>query len=202
MTIAKKIAYSIPTVSTGATAIDALELTVVDPDVVPDVSGDKFAYAVLCSNSNFSDTTADYETIKVTDDDAGTLTIERAVEGAAKEWPDGSAIRFSGTYSGYQDLVTDISGKAELVAFDDVIETGDWAGSAPAVATVAVAGMLATDNPVIDIDLSGAADYAAEIAIVEAWGYVYLITTADDEITAYATDTPAVDIPVQIKVVR
>jgi len=109
MAIAKKIAYSIPTESTGVTAIDAVELTVVDPAVVPDVSGDKYAYAVLCSNSNFSDTTADYETIKVTADSTGVLTIERGIEGAAREWPDGSAIRFSGTYSGYQDLVTHVN---------------------------------------------------------------------------------------------
>jgi len=105
MAIPKKIAYSIPTVTDGVTAIDALELTVVDVDVIPNVAVNP-AYAILCSDPAFSDPSANFETVLVTANSSGTLTIERAVEGAAREWASGTAIRFSGTYSAYQDLVT------------------------------------------------------------------------------------------------
>jgi hypothetical protein len=78
-----------------------------------------------------------------------------------------------------------------------------WTGaSAPYSKTIAVAGMLATDNPIVDVDLSSAANYAAEQAILTAWGLVYRIATGTDEITVYATAVPITDIPIALKVVR
>ena len=103
MTIAKKIAYSIPTVTDGVTLIDALEIDVVDSEVVPAFTD--YVFATLCSDENFNDPAADYETVKVTDHTDGTLTVVRDIEGVAKEWPDGTPIRFGGTYSGYKDIV-------------------------------------------------------------------------------------------------
>lgn len=83
------------------------------------------------------------------------------------------------------------------------IPTTDWTGSsAPYNKEVTVTGMLATDNPVVDVDLSGAADYTAEQAILTAWGLVYRIVTGADKITVYAATVPETAIPIALKVVR
>lgn len=84
-----------------------------------------------------------------------------------------------------------------------VITSADWTGTeAPYTQTIDVEGILAEDNPIVDIDLSGVSNYEEEQAILEAWGLIYRITTAEDEITVYATDLPDVDIPSILKVVR
>lgn len=77
----------------------------------------------------------------------------------------------------------------------------NWQGSkAPYTKTQTVNGLLATDTPIVDVVMSG--DYTADEARIEAWGYVYRITTADDAITLYATEKPTVSLPIQLKVVR
>lgn len=76
-----------------------------------------------------------------------------------------------------------------------------WTGSsAPYSKTQAVAGILATDTPVIDIVMSGT--YATDEARASAWGNIYRITTAADSITLYAKEKPTVSLPIQLKVVR
>ena len=76
-----------------------------------------------------------------------------------------------------------------------------WSGmSPPYTKTVTVNGILASDTPIVDVVMSGT--YATDTARLEQWGYVYRITTANNSITAYATDKPTVELPIQIKVVR
>ncbi len=76
-----------------------------------------------------------------------------------------------------------------------------WQGSeAPYTKTQTVNGLLATDTPIVDVVMSG--DFETDEARIEAWGYVYRITTADNAITLYATEKPAVELPIQLKVVR
>lgn len=80
--------------------------------------------------------------------------------------------------------------------------TTTWTGSsAPYSQTISVPGILATDNPVIDVVLT--ADTAASKLILEAWANVSRIVTAANSITAYCyEDKPSVAIPLQLKVVR
>lgn len=76
-----------------------------------------------------------------------------------------------------------------------------WTGTvAPFSKVQTVTGMLATDNPIIDLVLSGT--YATDIAMLEAWGCVYRIVTSDNTVTLYATAKPLVSLPIQLKVVR
>ena len=76
-----------------------------------------------------------------------------------------------------------------------------WQGSeAPYTKTQTVNGLLATDTPIVDVVMSG--NFGTDEARIEAWGYVYRITTADKAITLYATEKPAVSLPIQLKVVR
>ncbi len=76
-----------------------------------------------------------------------------------------------------------------------------WSGtSAPFTKTQAVAGILATDTPIVDVVMSGT--YATDEARAEAWGYIYRIIMADGSITLYAKEKPTVSLPIQLKVVR
>ena len=76
-----------------------------------------------------------------------------------------------------------------------------WTGdTAPYTAEVAIAGMLATDTPMID--LVAADSFTDAEAQIEAWGYIYRAVTKADAITFYAIEKPEVAIPVQIRAVR
>jgi hypothetical protein len=94
------------------------------------------------------------------------------------------------------------------VTFTATIEgsdgTSDWtqaSGSDPWIATVAVVGLKPTDEPVMDIDLSAVA--FADVPDVQSdWALVYRGESDTDELTLYATDEPASDFDVILKVVR
>lgn len=76
-----------------------------------------------------------------------------------------------------------------------------WTGTeAPFTKTQTVTGILATDTPIVDVVMSGV--LATDEARQEAWAGIYRITTADNSVTLYATEKPAVELPIQIKVVR
>jgi hypothetical protein len=91
-------------------------------------------------------------------------------------------------------------GAATTVVYTTTLDT-TWNGSAaPYTKTQTVTGILATDTPIIDVVMSGT--YATDEARIEAWGYIYRVTTAANSITLYATDKPTVSLPIQIKVVR
>ncbi len=64
--------------------------------------------------------------------------------------------------------------------------------------SVAVSGILAADNPIIDL-VTTTSGYKEE---QEAWGKIFKATTAKESITFYATEATATAINIQIKVVR
>jgi hypothetical protein len=81
----------------------------------------------------------------------------------------------------------------------------DWAqasGTDPWIATKTVTGILATDTPIVDINLSAVA-FADVDAVQGDWALVYRVEASDDdEIKFYAQDEPVEDFTVQIQVVR
>ena len=66
---------------------------------------------------------------------------------------------------------------------------------------ISVAGIKSTDNPIVDIDFSLVAS-GQEETVLEDWGKIFRISTANNQITVYATENTTVSIPVQIKIVR
>ena len=67
--------------------------------------------------------------------------------------------------------------------------------------TVAVAGMLATDTPFVDVVLGD--NIEANVTALKAWNLVTRITTAENSITLYANgDAPTTAFDIQLKVVR
>ena len=76
-----------------------------------------------------------------------------------------------------------------------------WSGSAaPYLQNVAVAGLLATDYPDVDIVQTGTE--ATDSAMRENWGKVTRIVVGAGSITVYAEEAIATEIPIQLKVVR
>ena len=69
-------------------------------------------------------------------------------------------------------------------------------------ANVTVSGILASDNPIVDINWSGSETTTQRDNILEAWGCVYRISTSANKITVYVTDATTVTIPIQLKVIR
>jgi hypothetical protein len=80
--------------------------------------------------------------------------------------------------------------------------TTDWTGSDPYTATVTVSGLLTTDQPVMDIDMSSVS--FADVADVQAdWALVYRAeVSAADTLKLYATAEPVSSFDVILKVTR
>lgn len=86
-------------------------------------------------------------------------------------------------------------------AYSTSIATGDWTGSGPYTAAKTVSGILSTDVPFFDLDLSAVAfgDVSAKQA---DWAQVYRAVTSADTVTFYALTQPTETLAVSIKVVR
>jgi hypothetical protein len=87
--------------------------------------------------------------------------------------------------------------------FTTTIADTDWTGSeAPYTAVKTVSGILSTDRPILDLDLSAVS--IGNVAAKQAdWALVYRAAATDaNEISFFATDEPTESLVVQIKVVR
>ena len=94
-----------------------------------------------------------------------------------------------------------ISDGAVSQTFTTVITADGWTGeAAPYTNAVTVTGLLAADTPIVDMIPSET--YETAEAETEAYANIYRMVTADNQLTAYATEKPTIDISIQIKAVR
>ncbi len=101
------------------------------------------------------------------------------------------------------ELAAEVAGKASTAGYAATLLGAGWSAGVPHTQTVAVEGILATDNPFVDVDMSGATTGAAGTALSDAWTLVGRVEAGAGSITAYCyDDAPAVDIPLILKVVR
>lgn len=131
---------------------------------------------------------------------AGALNdhVSAAAPHSGHETPSGAQAKVN-THAAVQASLSQL-GHVNHAVLTTTLDTS-WQGStAPYTKTQTVNGLLATDTPIVDVVMSG--NFATDEARIEAWGYVYRITTADNSITLYATEKPTVSLPIQIKVVR
>ena len=93
-----------------------------------------------------------------------------------------------------------IADGAVSTTYTATVATG-WSGSAaPYTKATTISGLLASDNPIIDLVPSST--YATAEKQIEAWGYVYKAVITANTLTLYATEKPTVSLPIQLKVVR
>lgn len=99
------------------------------------------------------------------------------------------------------DAMKKANTKAETKTYKGTLLANGWSASAPFTQSVTIDGILSTDYPFVDIDLSEAEDAQS---IIEAWNVVGRITVSgDNTIVGYCyEEAPAVDIPMVFKVVR
>lgn len=101
------------------------------------------------------------------------------------------------------EALSAISQKASTQRFSAALTASGWSASAPYAQTVAVPGLLSTDDPFVDVSLSGASEPDAANALLEAWAFVGRVTAGDEALTAYCyEEKPTVEIPLILKVVR
>lgn len=101
------------------------------------------------------------------------------------------------------DALSAIGQKASTQRFSATLSASGWSSSAPYIQTVNVSGLLSTDDPFVDVSLSGASTTSAATALMEAWGFVGRVNAGAGTITAYCyEEKPAVAIPLILKVVR
>ena len=93
------------------------------------------------------------------------------------------------------------NGKATTETLKGTLLASGWSDEAPFTQTVTIEGMLSTDYPFVDIDLSEVEDPQKAI---EGWNMVGRVTVdSDHTIIGYCyEEAPTVDIPVVFKVVR
>ena len=100
-----------------------------------------------------------------------------------------------------KEIVNLDNDKAETETYKCTFLATGWSEAAPFTQTVPVDGLLSTDYPFVDIDLS---DIAEAMPVIEGWTLVGRVTiSGDNEVTAYCyEEVPEVDLPVVFKVVR
>jgi len=112
-------------------------------------------------------------------------------------WKD---LYISGTVNG---ITAAMVGAATTTEYISVIPTTGYSGSsAPYSISISLVGILDTDNPIVDIDLSGDPSWLLTQSILENWAKVFDISTSNGLILVKVSDIPLVSIPIKIKVVR
>lgn len=96
-----------------------------------------------------------------------------------------------------------IQKRATTATYFAHFKASDWTIGDPHTQRVDVKGILKTDNPFADLDLSSAANNDAGVEMMAMWNLIGRISVEDGEAIAYCyQDVPTVDIDVILKVVR
>lgn len=94
-----------------------------------------------------------------------------------------------------------LNGKATTALYALTLLSTGWTGDAvPYAQEVTVTDITAADTPLVDIVQTGTE--ATDEPMREAWGVVTRIVAGVGKVTAYASEKPTVDVPIQLKVVR
>jgi hypothetical protein len=116
---------------------------------------------------------------------------------------DGDILRYNQTDDTWENVALPAeTGLANVVYLTTTIATGDWSGTDPVTAVKTVSGILSTDKPLIDIDLSAVAFANVEAKQTEYAKIYRVAATGANEITFYALEAPTEELVIQIKVVR
>lgn len=112
-----------------------------------------------------------------------------------------AAAQHSHAISAITGLQTALDNKASVSTYSASLTSTGWTGdAAPYTQEVTVTGITAADTPLVDIVQTGTE--ATDEPMREAWGVVTRIVAGAGKVTAYASEKPAVNIPIQLKVVK
>ena len=112
-----------------------------------------------------------------------------------------AAAQHSHAISAITGLKTALDNKASVSTYSASLLSTGWTGdAAPYAQEVTVTGITAADTPLVDIVQTGTED--TDEPIRDAWGVVTRVVAGAGKITAYASEKPTVNIPIQLKVVK
>jgi hypothetical protein len=147
-------------------------------------------------------------------DDAQVRKIASVTSGNIPTWSDTTGANLGTGYTVQTTLAssttalpradavfTAVGARATTATFNATITANGWTGTGPFTKAVTVTGITATDNPILDLDLSGVT-FANVPATQTAWGKVYRGVTTANTITFHATEALTVAMPFTAKVVR
>lgn len=132
-------------------------------------------------------------------DDDGVVDNAKKLDG--KTAAQFAAASHSHAISAITGLQTALDSKASVSTYSASLLSTGWTGeAAPYAQEVTVTGITAADTPLVDIVQTGTE--TTDEPMREAWGVVTRIVTGAGKITAYASEKPTVNIPIQLKVVK
>lgn len=92
--------------------------------------------------------------------------------------------------------------KANILNYTITLSKDEWQGDSPYTQRVATNGMVPSDAPFTDLDLTYVSEYNEIHELRGSWAFIYKCTAETDAIVFTASNIPVHDIPVKIKVVR
>lgn len=98
--------------------------------------------------------------------------------------------------------VYDTVEKVNLMELTGTLSASGWSASAPYTQDVAATGVLSSDKPFLDVDLTGVTALASMQALNDAFAGILGATAGANKITAVFGSKPTIDVPIKIKVVR
>lgn len=136
-------------------------------------------------------------------------THDQVIMADGSRW-DGKSLSNGGAVSGAIEAPSFIENGVSLEAkyaqvstYSATLPAAGWSATTPYTQTVLAQGVLSTDNPFVDVDLSSATDSDAGLAITEAWSFIGRVTANDGTITAYCySEKPEVDLNLILTVMR
>lgn len=136
-------------------------------------------------------------------------THDQIIMADGNRW-DGKSLSNGGSVSGAIEATAFIENGVSLETkytqvstYHATLPAYGWSDSVPYTQTVSVQGILATDNPFVDVDVSSALDSDSGLAITEAWSFIGRITANEGTITAYCyLEKPAVNLDLILTVMR
>lgn len=102
------------------------------------------------------------------------------------------------------ELSSVVASKATTALYTGTLSVSGWSSSTPYTQSITVSGILATDNPFVDVDMSGVSTSDGGTNLIDGWALVGRVTASgNNTITAVCyEDKPDLDIPILLKVVR
>ena len=92
---------------------------------------------------------------------------------------------------------------AQVATYNVILDKNNWSEEAPYIQSVSVPGILASDIPIVDVDLSDAATSTDGEDIISAWNMIGRISAETSKITAYCySEKPSINLKLIFKVMR
>lgn len=179
--------------------------TAADSPVPPELQRDNVAYEISVAQVLVG--------VGVTAINAGNITDERLDEEVCGLMSDGvTGIGTSVMHAQFAALLKEIQTnlqaiyegveKVNIIERSATLLASGWSAEEPYTQSVAVEGVLGSDAPFVDVDLSAAVTLDEIKALLAAWASVLKATAEANQVTVIFGNAPDMDVPIKVKVVR